>query len=460
MPQRKILILAANPKDTTDLRLDKQVQEIDEGLRRAKNRDHFAVESRLAIRPRDLSRALHDTEPQIVHFGGHGAAEGLILEDDAGLAKLVNKQALSELFSLFSHRIECVVLSACYSVSQAEAISKHIPYVIGMSKEIGVPAALAFSIGFYDALGAGRSYEDAYSFGCNAIHLLSIPEHLIPILHVKPTDSTTNDVTHFKNAEPQIEGQFQHNTKLFYSYSHDDEKLRQQLEQHLSLLKQEGVIRGWHNRDIDADQDWKTEIDSHLNQAQIILLLVSASFLDSDYCHEVELARALERHDKGEANVIPIIMRPCDWGSVPFSKLQALPEGAKPITHWAIRDEAFLSIMKGIRKLAEERYKKENTLTPGRPLASRPAYEDHVDSTSDQISSATLVDALAKVLPAVFEMIIFRLDIPSHVIAPANSAQYLRALDVIRWAEQQDVEIMQLLKEEVKKAAPGLLKRK
>lgn len=183
----KLLLLAANPINTVPLRLDEEVREIGEGLRRAKHRNQFSIEQRWAVRIRDLRRAMLDTEPSIVHFSGHGETDGLVLEDDTGQAKLVSSDALSSLFKLFSNSVHCVLLNACYSVTQAEAISQHIPYVIGMTQEIGDQAAIEFAVGFYDALGAGRSVEDAYEFGCNAILLQGIPEHLTPFIHKRRT---------------------------------------------------------------------------------------------------------------------------------------------------------------------------------------------------------------------------------------------------------------------------------
>ena len=124
--QKKILILAANPKDTTRLRLDEEVREIKEGLRLAKKRDRFEIEQREAVRIRDLRRALLDCEPQIVHFSGHGEANGIMVEDETGNSVLVEPEALAGLFDLFSDQVECVLLNACFSESQADAINKHI----------------------------------------------------------------------------------------------------------------------------------------------------------------------------------------------------------------------------------------------------------------------------------------------------------------------------------------------
>ncbi len=184
--KKKILILSANPIGTTRLRLDKEVRDIKEGLLRSKYRDQFEVEQRLALRIRDLRRALLDHEPQILHFTGHGKSEGLLVEDKLGLPTLVPARALTGLFKLYSNQIECVILSACYSDHQARAINKHIRYVIGMPGEIKDKAAIEFAVGFYDALGAGKPVEEAFEFGCNAIQQYwpEIPEHIYPRLHV------------------------------------------------------------------------------------------------------------------------------------------------------------------------------------------------------------------------------------------------------------------------------------
>lgn len=184
-----ILILAANPENTAPLRLDEELREIDEGLKRASHRDRFRLSQRLAVRTRDIRRAMLEETPQIVHFSGHGEGdEGLVFEDEIGQAKLVSGQALAGLFELFTdpeefpQPIQCVVLNGCYSQVQAEAIAEHVPYVIGMSRAIGDRAAIEFAVGFYDALGAGRSVRFAFKLGCSAIHMAGIEEHLTPVL--------------------------------------------------------------------------------------------------------------------------------------------------------------------------------------------------------------------------------------------------------------------------------------
>lgn len=136
---------------------------------------------------------------------------------------------------------------------------------------------------------------------------------------------------------------------VFFSYSHADEPLRDQLEKQLAILRRQGVIETWHDRRIEAGEEWAQAIDAHVEQDDIILLLVSPDFLASDYCYDKEMLRAVARHDAGEAVVIPVILRPCDWQGTPFAKLQAVPTDGRAITTWPDRDQAMLEVAKGVR---------------------------------------------------------------------------------------------------------------
>lgn len=139
--------------------------------------------------------------------------------------------------------------------------------------------------------------------------------------------------------------------KLFITYSHKDEALRQALCDHLASLQREGLIDVWHDRKIGAGQEWEGKIDDNLEKADIVLCLISASFLASDYCQDIEIRRALERHNCAEACIIPIILRPVNWSDSPLGKLQALPINAKPVTTWSNRDQAYTSIVEGIKEI-------------------------------------------------------------------------------------------------------------
>ncbi len=182
-PIKKILFLAANPQETDQLRLGKEVQQIEEALQLSKKRDYFEIKSEWAVTTKTLRRALLNREPHLIHFSGHGGGkQGLALEDDAGHLQLVSTESLTLLFKQFVSTVECVLLNACYSKVQAEAIAQYIPFVIGMNEAIGDGAAREFSVGFYDALGAGRTIEEAFEFGVNAIALEGIPDEDIPVL--------------------------------------------------------------------------------------------------------------------------------------------------------------------------------------------------------------------------------------------------------------------------------------
>lgn len=154
-------------------------------------------------------------------------------------------------------------------------------------------------------------------------------------------------------------------TTVFFSYSHKDEHLRDDLEVQLTMLKREGLIDAWHDRRIPAGSDVDSAISVKLEQAEVILLLASPDFLASEYCWGIEVKRAMTRHAEGDALVIPVILRPCEWNRAPFGKLLAAPKDGKAVTGWADRDAAFLDVARQVRKAVEDR-------TGGRSTARAP----------------------------------------------------------------------------------------
>jgi hypothetical protein len=141
--------------------------------------------------------------------------------------------------------------------------------------------------------------------------------------------------------------------EVFISYAHKDEAFKDELLVHLSNLRRQNVISAWHDRMIGEGTEWAGQIDVHLKSARIILLLISPSFMASDYCNDVELAEAMRRHTAGEARVIPISVRPVEAEGAPFLKLQGLPKDFKPISRWPDPDEAWVDVAKGIRRAVE-----------------------------------------------------------------------------------------------------------
>ncbi|MFG6097371.1 AAA-like domain-containing protein [Leptothoe sp. ISB3NOV94-8A] len=318
---KKILILTSNPKQTEKLRLDEEVREIQEGLQRSRSRDQFEIISKWAVRPDDLRRALLDHEPQIVHFSGHGVgADGLVLENNAGQAKRVTAQSLGRLFSLFKDKVECVLLNACYSEMQAKAIHKHIDCVIGMSQAIGDRAAIEFAVGFYDGLGADRSYAEAFEFGLTGIDLEGIPETGTPVLKqrhpksIKPSTSvtsvdTTSKTTAVKadnvapspNVQPAKSGA---RSRVFISYKRGvepDEKLALAIYQSLS-----------QDHDVFIDQTmaigtpWAERIEQELRRSDYLITFLSAHSVHSEMVlGEVETAHNLAK-ESGKPLILPV----------------------------------------------------------------------------------------------------------------------------------------------------------
>ena len=309
---KTILILAANPKGTTQLRLNEEVREIEEGLRRSEERSSFIVKSRWATRPLDMQRAVLEEKPQIVHFSGHGVGEkGIVLEDAIGRAKPVGGKALAKLFSLLADQVECVLLNACHSQKQGEAIAKHIDTVIGMSQAVGDQAALQFAIGFYDALGAGRDYAFAYQWGCTAIAMEGIEESLTPVLLQKASAKPSPSIPEPDISNPakpvSVEPDQSSPTKsahVFISYKRDvapDENVALELYRVLS-----------QDHDVAIDQSmlvgtkWQEWIDAQLQKADFLIVLLSEASVKSEMVmREIQKSHKLASQ-QGKPQILPV----------------------------------------------------------------------------------------------------------------------------------------------------------
>ncbi|SRR6266487_1167745 len=168
--------------------------------------------------------------------------------------------------------------------------------------------------------------------------------------------------------------------KLFYCYAREDKPLRDELEKHLAWLERRYQLTNWHDREILPGEEWEQAIDTHLNTAHLILLLISPDFMASEYCYGKEMQRALERHQAGTCRVVPILLRPTYWEDAPFSHLQLLPTNAKAITRWPDRDEAFQDVVgeinRTIKDLLNSLKTKEEWLNEGNALHSLQRYQE------------------------------------------------------------------------------------
>ncbi|MGC1309036.1 MAG: hypothetical protein WA885_17555 [Phormidesmis sp.] len=276
-----VLFLAANPAGSSPSRLGQEAREIGEGLLRARDRDRFHFEQRWAVRARDVRLALLECNPQIVHFSGNREpdnreetasgfnqntevdpeladprlAEGLVFEDNTGRPSQVSPQALADLFKLFSDQVNCVLLNGCYSNSQAQAIVEHIPYVVGTRQAMTDSVAMAFALGFYDALGAGRSIEFAYKLGCSSIPMEGLPEHLMPVLYKKSAADAISTTDEALLSKPK---HLQGSRKRAQEKREDLEEEYQDIRQKTKWLKQELIIK--------SDSEAKFELSQRVQQ--------------------------------------------------------------------------------------------------------------------------------------------------------------------------------------------------
>lgn len=182
--QQTILFIAADPSDAARLRIGEEFRAIGEKLQMGRQRDRLHLHlPQLSARPADLSQALLDYTPQLVHFSGHGDASGaLLFENAVGASQAVAPTALAALFAHFASQIECVLLNGCFTAAQADLLRQHIPYVIGTSNQITDAAAIAFTVGFYQAMAAGKAIPEAFALGRIQIALQGLPGSELPVL--------------------------------------------------------------------------------------------------------------------------------------------------------------------------------------------------------------------------------------------------------------------------------------
>jgi hypothetical protein len=168
-----------------------------------------------------------------------------------------------------------------------------------------------------------------------------------------PKSVSATSPSRFVNADTPVAGPSGDAVKVFISYSHADEKYRRDFEKHVAILQRQGKFAGWHDREIRPGNVWAGVISGHLDDAQVVILLISPDFVASRYCWDVEMKRALEKHELGEAVVVPIVIRPTDYEGAPFESLQMLPTDARPVSAWKDPDEAWVDVVKGIRRVCQ-----------------------------------------------------------------------------------------------------------
>ena len=301
---RKILVLAANPRGTAGLRLDEEVREIHRSLQLSKERDRFSLVSEWAVRTEDMMQALVSHQPHIVHFLGHGTGDrGLVLNDSRGKAQLVPTRALARLFQQVAS-VECVLLNACYSDTQAQAISQFVSCVVGMNQPIGDPAAVCFSRGFYTSLGNGGSYEAAYEMGRTAIDLENVPGVTTPVLRTR-AGKVVDEGRRTSSAEGQRGEDATKRIFISYREQSPDKDLAQKFYDafvgngYKAFMAAESILLG---------EAWRERISEALRECDYFLLLLSSLSARSEMVtEEVKRARALrDQRSDGRPLILPI----------------------------------------------------------------------------------------------------------------------------------------------------------
>lgn len=238
--------------------------------------------------------------------------------------------------------------------------------------------------------------------------------------------------------------------KIFISYSHRDEALREDLEGQLAILKNLGKIRIWQDRAIKAGDEWNEKILKAIDSADIILLLVSPRFMASDFCFNKEMPRAMKRHEQATARVIPVILAPCPWKQATFARLGVLPRDGLPVSDWPNADSALHNVAEGITRVVNELYgpvEPEDDGWGSAPVPASAGWDTAPEPTpSDRLappktratesrSRGQLFKDLASIPGPQFELVLFSLNPPAGNVPGASAPQASRVTELLKWAD-------------------------
>jgi hypothetical protein len=333
---------------------------------RRTNPSSFTIVARWSVSLAGLKEHIAKARPDVVHVLSptvDPAKNEIILSDERGRPEYVPMQAFAAAFARRAAAPKLVVINTCHSRPLAEAVSKHVGCAVSMDGEISDAAAIEFSDALYHGLAEGKSVADAFDLARDAVKKSEPKQSGVPLLlagradpnAVRIAESASTSASAGAPGTPTpTASQKPHCVQIFCSFSHRDSKYRDELEVHLANLRAQGLVEVWHDRLIKPGTDWALDIDHNLDQANVVLLLVSADFMASQYCMGIELRRALDRQKTEGVRVVPILVRECDLKGAPFTNLQWLPTGSKPVKKWTDRDSAWTNVVGGIRTVVEE----------------------------------------------------------------------------------------------------------
>jgi len=351
-----ILFLAASPRDMNRVDLGREVQAIKTSLEGAHYGRSLSLEQEWAVEAGELQKYLLKHGPRIVHFSGHGTGAGeIILEDQSGAGKPLSQPALRGLFAILKDNISCVVLNACFSAHQAEAIVGEIDCVIGMSGEIKDSAAISFAAALYQGLAYGRSVKTAFDLARNHLALQGLPDQDLPVLICRPgVDPAKVFLPPKKNESPhplvRNEASLLENAQnagpsgsmarleprgsrleIFISYSHADKEWLRRLHAYLKPLAEADGISIWDDTEILPSSVWRNEIEQAIRRATVAVLLVTQEFLASEEIRKYEFEPLLQAAESSGLPLLWIAVSPCTYKQTPLSKYQAANEPENPL---------------------------------------------------------------------------------------------------------------------------------
>lgn len=328
------------------LNLNREAREINKIFSQTSLGDKFEIKYCSARQSEDLHNALRAETPHLVHFWGRAPDKELEFENKNGLENAVAADAPANLFKLLQGKVECVLLNAADTNRLAAEFSKYVPRAVGMKGEIKAAAALQFAVEFYKALGTGWTIEDAFEFARTSKDLYDLDANCAPTLYVHQETASLPETK--KKPADNKKGA----VRIFISYVDGDEEFRQELENQLASLQRQGIISTWDDRKMQLAEEREAVILKHLNEAQIILLLVSPRFIASDK-YNIEVERAMQRRRAEGVRVIPIILRACDWRLASFGGLQPLPRNEIPLSRWDDMEEAFYNVALELKEIIQ-----------------------------------------------------------------------------------------------------------
>jgi len=373
----RVLFLASNP---TEMKFGfvEELHRIEEARRSRPG--SFDVIPRWSVSLAGLKRHVTAVRPTVVHVLSptvDPAKNELVLSDESGEPEYVPSAAFAKAFAGAGGRAtRLVVINTCHSRRLAEDVARHVGCAIAMEGEIADHAAVEFTDALYHALAGGVSVAEAFDEARDAVEDTVPAQRDVPVLvagrenpnavRIAAAAAQSGDESDAESRRPAQRGLRgaraagteaaapPHCLRIFCSYSHKDSKYRAELEAHMANLLSQGVVKVWHDRLIRPGTDWARDIDRNLDEANIVMLLVSADFMASRYCTGIELKRALERQTSEAVRVVPVLVRECDLAGAPFGQLQWLPTGAKPVKRWTDRDSAWTDVVKGLRQVVED----------------------------------------------------------------------------------------------------------